>query len=262
LPCFRHPRHSAGVPGRLVVQPDGKIVATGFANNSDYPPRSEVGIVRHNSDGSLDSSFDGDGIVRTVFSGLIEPKAEAALQPDGKIVIGADYMVNGRHFAVLRYQTDGQLDTAFGDHGVATAAFSGSAMEAGWGAVVVQSDGRVLVSGVSNWSEGGRFAIARFDATGAVDTSFGSGGLAVLDYAADPDWLLDLALQQDGKIVALGVTTTGGGLVRFDSNGQLDTTFGTNGRVDTHINLSRGGTITPDDGGVAIDADGRIVVAG
>ncbi|MFH9552814.1 calcium-binding protein [Streptomyces sp. NPDC017435] len=195
-----------GGDGRaLALQPDGKIVVGGQVGST----RFDFALMRFNADGSVDSSFDGDGIVRTDF-GDYEAVEGLALQPDGKIVaVGA----SGARFALARYFPNGALDTSFDGNG--------RVITPGGGAADVQlqpGDGRIVVAGSNG--PGGDVAVLRYNPDGSQDTGFGTGGLAIADFGGT-DAARGVALQTDGKIVAAG----GGGpdadfaLARFEGGG-------------------------------------------
>lgn len=161
----------------IARQADGKLVVVGA---------SDVGfaLARYNADGSLDPTFDGDGTVTSSFSGGGEDVANAvAIQPsDGKIVVAgttAVYEDGGGccFFSVARYNTDGSLDTGFGDGGlVRVAEFGGSADGAD---VAVQPDGKIIAAGKPG---GGGFALVRVDTNGNLDPSLGGDGAVVAGF--------------------------------------------------------------------------------
>jgi len=129
------------------------------------------------------------------------------------------------------------LDPAFGHDGRVTTDFSGSFDEAS--AVAIQSDGNIVAAGVAETSDSNfDFALARYDRTGALDTSFGTAGRVTTDFSANRDFAHDCAIQSDGKIVAAGSaykpdSNFDFALARYDRTGTLDTNFGTAGKVTT-----------------------------
>jgi uncharacterized delta-60 repeat protein len=190
----------------VAVTPDGKIVAAGFGRSGDSPP--VVVIARYHADGSLDTSFDGDGKVITATT-LEAVAVDVLVQPDGKIVAAGFIDVAGdRRVALFRYDTGGGLDQTFGTGGVAIADFGPSSA----GAVALQPDGKIVAAGAvaiptadapDNWG----FVVARFDASGRLDPSFYDDGHAVVDFRAGSDNASALALQADGKIVVAGYSS-------------------------------------------------------
>jgi uncharacterized delta-60 repeat protein len=247
----------------IALQPDDKIVAAGGTLSFSG---EDFALVRYLPDGSLDPTFGAAGKVRTNFGGQSDYARSVALQLDGKIVAaGTSGCCGGQDFALARYRADGTLDGSFGSGGkVETDVTELSGMLTRGGldrafGVAVQSDGRIVAAG-EGW--GGRnddFALARYEVDGSLDESFGVGGRVLTDFGAgSSDYGRAVALQQDGKIVVAG-TTLGRfdfALTRYRSDGSLDPSFGSSGKVVT------------DFGGadevfrIAMDRDGRIVAAG
>ncbi|MFE1289783.1 calcium-binding protein [Streptomyces sp. NPDC058751] len=195
-----------GGDGRaLALQADGKIVVGGQVGAT----RFDFALMRFNTDGSVDTGFDGDGIVRTDF-GDYESVEGLALQPDGKIVATGG---SGTRFALARYLPNGALDTGFDGNGTAITPGGTAA------AVALQpGDGRIVIAGTNG--PGGDFAVLRYNPDGSQDTGFGTGGLTTADFGGN-DAARGVALQTDGRIVAAG----GGGadrdfaLARFEGGG-------------------------------------------
>ena len=236
------------------VQPaDGKIVAAGGAGGS-------FGVVRYNPGGGLDSSFGGDGKVRTEFTRGFDGAFDMTLQlADGKIVAVGRAGGRGGRFALARYNTNGTLDSTFGGDGKVITDFSrGDDLAFG---VAIQADGKIVAAGRAGGG-GGRFAVARYNSNGTLDTTFGGDGKVITNFTRSEDRADMVAIHADGKIVAAGCAAVGGGgrfaLTRYNANGSLDTGFGGDGKVTT--NFTRGF-----DGSFAIavqPADQRLVVAG
>src|SRR5215208_2458694 len=231
----------AAVISAVVVQPDGKIVVAGGA----YPLFTFAGdfkVARYNPDGSLDTSFGAGGIVTTIFPGDGSFAFALALQSDGKIIAaGTDFVdfnpgdMSDTDFALARYNQDGSLDTTFGNGGTVTTDFLGH--EDDVFSVLIQTDGKIVAVGSANSPvDYYNFAVAGYLPNGALDTAFGTGGKMRTDFGNnDLDIAYAAALQPDGKIVAAGTTVFDFGvqqqfaLTRFNSNGTVDTTFGTGG---------------------------------
>jgi len=207
----------------VALQPDGKIVVAGYAGG-------DFALARYNSDGALDTSFGSGGKVTTDFGGSYHPDGfSVALQPDGKIVV-AGYA--GGDFALARYNSDGALDTSFGSGGKVTTDFGGS--DAGY-SVALQPDGKIVVAGYAGLD----FALARYNSDGALDTSFGTGGKVTTDFSGGRDVGYSVALQPDGKIVVAGYAGVDFALARYNSDGALDTSFGSGGKVTTDFRRFR-----------------------
>ena len=187
----------------LALQPDGKIVVCGQIGG-------DFGLVRYNTDGSLDTSFDGDGKVITALGPAEDSGQSVAIQPDGKIV-AAGRSSNGINFdfAVVRYNPDGSLDTSFNGDGKVTTAV-GPSDDHAWG-VALQSDGKIVVCGETR----GNFALVRYNADGSLDTSFGEDGKTTTDIGSTNDLGLAVAIQSDGKIVVAGKGGGGFAVARY-----------------------------------------------
>ncbi|GAA1553350.1 hypothetical protein GCM10009827_087580 [Dactylosporangium maewongense] len=262
----------------VVVAPDGKIVAVGYSlvrplgeEEGDQPDYDFV-VARYNPDGSLDSTFGAGGVVQTTFGGT-QSRDEAkavALQPDGKIVVAGSTdrdLEDGSHFALARYNSDGSLDTTFGDGGLVVAQPSTFTIDAAEG-MAIQENGRIVVVGSSDALAGGSdfdFAVMRFMPGGALDTSFGAGGKVLTSFntGRSLDTAKAVAIQSNGRIVVAGISNAGGSddfaVTRYNRDGTLDATFGTGGKVLTDLGGLHG---VDRAGAVALQANGKIVVAG
>jgi uncharacterized delta-60 repeat protein len=237
----------------VAIQSDGKIVAAGFSKSS----REVFALVRYDTDGSLDTSFDSDGKVTTEVGSGNDEAYSVAIQPDGKIVAAGDSTGSNNDFALVRYNTDGSLDTSFGTGGkVTTDIGSGDTASS----VAIQSDGKIVAAGYSYIGSNNDFALVRYKTDGSLDTNFDSDGKVTTDIGSG-DTAYSVAIQSDGKIVAAG--TRGGGLggndialARYNTDGSLDTNFGTGGKVTTVVGTNDYAY------SVAIQSDGKIVAAG
>ncbi len=253
----------------LAIQADGKIVVAGHSHNGiTY----NFALARYNSsDGTLDETFDEDGMVITDFRSANSRAYDIAIQADGKIVVaGVSFnpSTSENDFALARYNSDGTLDTTFGIGGKTVTDFSGSDDFAY--ALAIQADGKIVVAGVSfnpSTSEND-FALARYNSDGTLDATFGIGGKTVTDFSDSDEFANDIAIQADGKIVVAGYSLSTDtvsydfALARYNSDGTLDTTFGIGGKTVT--DFSENVFIGSDDFAyaLAIQADGKIVVAG
>ena len=172
-----------------MLQPDGKFVVAG-TSTSTTTFNNVFALARYNADGSLDTSFDGDGRVTTDIPGLTFERAEAvAVQANGRIVAaGAGLSA----FVLTRYNTNGSLDNgaagdstpgdSFGTAGIVTTAFGGSNEDAR--ALAIQSDGKIIAAGQTalSVSANDNFAIARYNTDGSLDTSFDGDGKVTTDF--------------------------------------------------------------------------------
>ncbi|MGE7388404.1 calcium-binding protein [Streptomyces sp. NPDC004126] len=234
----------------VVIQPGGAIVAAGESG-------TDVAVARYNAaDGSLDTSFDGDGKVTTAFAGGAAGARDVTIQSDDKIVIagraGYNYPSEDSDFALARYNPNGSLDTDFDGDGRVTTGFAGPDVAGG---VEVQPDGKIVTAGYAYFD----FALARYNPNGSPDTAFDGDGKVTTDFGANTlDRGTDLALQADGKIVAAGISLADFAVSRYNTDGSLDTGFAAGGKV--HTDVSSGYYDTGN--AVALQTDGKIVVSG
>jgi uncharacterized delta-60 repeat protein len=239
----------------VAVQPDGKVLVAGWTGKN---PLCDFALARYNPDGSLDASFNGNGKVVTDF-GHTDIGNSVALQPDGKILV-AGYTQstdsNGNYididFALARYNVDGTLDATFSGDGKTTTEVD--FIDTGY-SVLVQPDGKILVAG----SALGHFTLVRYNADGNLDWSFGQDGKAHPSFGGG-EFGYAAAFQADGKILVAGQFGTDDygdfGLVRFNQNGSLDTSFGDSGKASADLlGLDEAHS-------VVVQPDGKILVAG
>ena len=151
----------------LAIQPDGRIVVAGIAS---HPERGwDFALARYNPNGSLDTTFSGDGRLTTDFDGGTDAAHALALQPDGRIVLGGE---SEGDFAAARYEPGGQLDSSFGGDGLVRTDFAGGSDVAY--ALALQPDGKLVLAGSATQSSG-YFdwvpAVARYEADGDLDPS-------------------------------------------------------------------------------------------
>jgi len=246
----------------VAIAADGTIVVAGNASNGT---NFDFAVVRLLPNGSLDSSFagnsgTGNGIVTTPVGTGDEIGYAVAIQTDDRIVVAGYYAGPfSTDTVVLRYLADGRLDPTFDGDGISARAFSPETDEAL--ALTLQSDGKIVIAGCIRNGAPNDFLLARFQPDGSVDTSFGTGGSSIIPFSGLADIALGVAVQTDGKIVAVGFGSNGSNndfaVLRVNENGSPDTTFGDNGKLRTMI-----GTSTDSANAVAIQADGKIVVAG
>ena len=246
----------------MVIQPDGKILVAGTAT---IGVNRHFALARYNTDGSLDTGFDGDGKVVTTFGDTVDVRS-LALQADGRIVVGG-YSITGNGkpvFALARYNNDGSLDTTFdGDGRVTTSLVSGvsNTIED----VAVQSDGRIVVAGGQiNAPFRSDFVLGRYTADGLLDTTFdGDGWLLATPNKPDYSISANLMLQDDGKLLVAGSSSFSiPGLApvdfflqRYDADGSRDTAFVLAGDF-ADFNQASKGLIS-----AILQPDGKIVAA-
>ena len=250
---------SSGVFGSakdVALQTDGKFLVAADLSNSNF------NLMRFNSDGSLDTSFGGgSGYVSTDLAGGNDRADSLTIQSDGKVLLsGFGFNGTSFDFALVRYNTDGSLDTSFNGTGKVLTDFGANSSDTG-NEVRMQADGKIVVAGWSDTGGTNDFAIARYNTNGTLDTGFGTGGKVTINLGGS-DLAEGLTIQSDGKILVTGTAGINGGdvgLVRLNTDGTLDTTFGGgDGIVTTDYSGAS------DDRGysVAVQSDGRIVVSG
>ncbi len=242
---------------RLLVQPDGKIVAAGEAyNGTDF----DFAAARFLPNGALDATFGTGGKVRVPIGPGRDQGRAALLQPDGKVVIVGDTYSSGAPyptFGVCRLTAAGIPDVSFGTGGKTITTFPPNSTSIPW-AVVQQPDGKLVVAGESD----GDVAVVRYTAAGALDTSFGTAGFAINDFSAGSrDCIYTMGLQPNGKILLAGFGFAARGqdalVVRYTTTGALDSSFGTGGARRFGL-----GNYGSDLKGMAFQADGKPVFAG
>jgi uncharacterized delta-60 repeat protein len=247
---------SGGTANAVAIQSDGKIVVAGFADNGG---QNDFALTRFDSNGSLDTAFDSDGKLTTDFGGGHDQANAVAIQSDGKIVVaGSADSYNG--FALARYNNDGSLDISFDGDGRVITAIPGGSGEAN--AVAIQSDGKIVVAGYADDGSNVYFALARYNGAGSPDTSFDGDGLVMTTIASGFDQAHAVAIQDNGKIVVAGKAHNGSNddfaLARYNSDGSLDTSFDSDGKVTTgFVSGSEDRAYA-----MAIQKDGKIVAAG
>ncbi len=251
----------------VAIQSDGKIVIFGDINS--IAGLSDYGILRINSDGSIDTSFGTNGVVRIDISGAgsYEQPNALALQSDGKIILtGASTTAGNANFTTVRLNTNGSLDAGFGAGGIVMTDVNGGGFSDYARDVLIQSDGKIVVTGsieatAGNWDIG----LVRYNVNGTLDAGFGAGGIVLTDISGtvlqDDGFSLDI--QVDGKIVVGGSTYALGNsdiaVLRYTTNGTLDNTFGTGGI--TVVDVS--GTSTTDMiYSMLLQSDGKILANG
>lgn len=238
----------------MAVQTDGKAVLVGAVSGG-------FGVMRFNTEGGLDRTFSGDGKVTTDVGTGFDSARAVTVQSDGKILVAGDSQVGSRYdFAVVRYLSNGSLDTTFGTAGkVTTRIGSSTTPTATPFALVVQPDGKIVVAGSAvNSTTRADFALVRYTASGELDQTFGTNGKVTTDFS-NSDEGLSVALQSDGRILVAGFANNQKvfAMARYETNGSLDTTFGSLGKVTA--NPTAGEDVAT---AVAVQPDGRIILAG
>jgi uncharacterized delta-60 repeat protein len=183
-----------------------------------------------------------------------------AIQSNGRIIAAGTADGPNQPFALARYLSNGSLDVSFSRDGKVTTDF-GPGFDVAEG-VAIQDNGRIVAAGVASDPDFA-FALARYTPDGRLDTSFSGNGKVRTNFTPQIDWAKDVAIQENGGIVAAGFAETGRpfdprfAVARYLSNGTLDGAFGGDGRVTTNFTTGQDQA-----NGVAIQENGRIVVAG
>ena len=211
-------------------------------------------------DGILDTTFGNSGIVTTAIGSGVEYAYLIRIQPDNKILLGGfTYTASFSDFAIVRYNTDGELDTTFGVGGKVTTTVSNNFNHAY--SLAIQNDGKIILGGrVHNTSGVSDFGLVRYNFDGSLDTTFGISGKVITPIGSSSDDGYSLDIQSDGKIVFCGFSLIGSfsdfALVRYNTDGSLDNTFGTNGIVTTNSsNYDYAYALK-------IQPDGKIIISG
>ncbi len=240
--------------GSVAVQADGKIVALGYK-------QSGVVAFRFNSDGSPDISF-GDFGLKLVQSGFLADSYSVKILSDGRIIF-ALAAING--ITIVRLDSDGSFDKSFGLDGKINTYYSGGLKGV---SISIQADNKIVTTHYFRETFGSiwDFEVTRYQADGSFDNSFDTDGTVLTGEFAGYSELNKMAIQSDGKIVAVGFAIVNSresylfdfAVVRYNTNGSLDTSFGTNGKVSTVVGNYRFSIAKS----VAIQPDGKIIVAG
>ncbi len=245
----------------MAVQADGKIVCVGSASTGGL--NDNVAVTRFNANGTLDTGFGAAGLVETDLGSAFDHGQAVAIQSDGRIVVAARTITTSSNIAVVRYLTNGALDPSFGTGGMVITDISGATSEEP-SSIAIQSDGKIVVGGMITPTTYWDFGVLRYTTNGQLDVSFGNNGVVTTDMNGGNERITSLAIQSDGKIVAVGYAaqdTSGANtdfaVARYTVDGDLDTSFGGVGFVTAAIlpwNESAWA--------MSLQSDGKILAAG
>ncbi|MCA1624575.1 MAG: FG-GAP-like repeat-containing protein [Acidobacteria bacterium] len=236
---------------RIVLQPDGKFVVA--CENYIYQSFYEVAVVRYNPNGTLDITFGTGGVTRTSIGNRELRVREILVQTDGKLLVAGFRFASPIDSVVLRYNPNGTLDNSFGANGIVQTNIDNQSTYVR--GMALQPDGKIIVNGYSYRSSPWISFIARYNTNGTLDNTFGANGIVritefpLIGYA--------LAIQQNGKILTAGQGNSNFAISRYNSNGTIDTSFGTNGVIITPI-----GSIQNYITSIALQTDGKIIAVG
>lgn len=259
-----------------IVQSDGKIVVIGEGPDTAVSgDDSDIKLVRLNTDGTLDTTFSGDGKAYVNFDlgGANTDRALDGVQlADGKLVVvgSADVTGQGIDFAIAKLNVDGSRDTSFGSAGRVTLRFDLSAtfLDEIASSVAIDAAGNILVAGIAPKSSAfdNDFAIARLTPNGSLDPNFGGDGRVTVAFDIGgnlDDEALELIAGPDGSIFVTGVATDNGydfAAAKLLADGTLDPSFGNGGKATVPFDL--GGSNSDLSYGSALQPDGKLVLAG
>jgi uncharacterized delta-60 repeat protein len=242
----------------LAVQPDGRVVVAGSA---EIGIETQFALYRNLSDGTLDPAFGTGGILAVSVGIGFSQANSVAVQPDGRIV-AAGLAFNGvdDDFTIVRCMADGSLDTSFGGGSGIVLLPLGASDDRAYG-IALQPDGKIVIAGSSHDGTRAEFALVRLLADGTPDPAFGNSGTTKTSFGNGNAWSYSLALQRNGKVIAVGEADDGlirsMAMARYQSNGSIDTGFGSGGRIVTASGISDSAAYS-----VGIRRDGRIILGG
>lgn len=249
---FPNQNFNTGISG--AVQNDGKIVVVGGSLLTDTT--ATFAVARYNSDGTLDTSFDTDGMLFTSFGTTVDIAVDVAIQTDGKIVVlGWSFdIVNGYSKIVLsRYEVGGMLDNTFNGTGKLAFNIINSVADK-MNSLAIQTDGKIILGG----QNGGNVGLVRLNSDGTLDNNFGVSGVVNTIVGSVNSEVVALDLATNGKIVvACGDGSGYFGAIRYNIDGTLDNSFGNAG-----ISITPLGNSIAEVTSMGIQTDGKIVVAG
>ena len=242
----------------IAIQSTGRIILAGTSYNGS---NSDFTMVGFDSNGLVDSTFGIDGSVITAIGSENDNCYSIAIQADDKILLGGDIQNGSTYtFACARYTVNGVLDNSFGTGGIGIFQISTNDDDYGY-SIQVQNDGKILFGGTGYNGSDYDFIIFRLDTNGVRDSGFGVNGMATKDFGVgNSDWGRVIRIQSDGKILVAGKTSIIGsafGIARFDENGIIDNTFGTNGISYIQVANAQHNTY-----GMTIDLNNEIVICG
>ena len=255
LPYSTATGYGSGDPS-MGLQSDGKIINLSIYY---YNSHTHFAAFRFKTTGQVDSSFGNNGQINTLISPFAEETPKTLLvYPDDRILIAGEteYTTGGYNVELTRYKSDGTADPTFGTNGIVVKNFS--YYDHRLHSIALQPDGKIVLGGyaMSSTVASPDFAVFRIKPNGDPDSSFGINGMAVTDFG-NTDKINSIALQSDGKILATGNSGDNIALVRYQTNGSLDSTFGTNGKLLTTFGYTRNVANS-----VKIQTDNNFIVGG
>ncbi len=248
---------------KMALQPDGKIVMVGTRVGPNFSISGFV-VARYNAAGNLDMSFGNNGWTSATFGTSYDYAYTLDIQPDGKIVVGGGVGYATFPYSdlgIVRFNSDGSLDTTFDGDGKVTIDFN--VLLAGFYfeypvSLKIASDGKIVIAGyISSATLDSRFILARLNPDGSLDTTFGTNGKILHPEMGYSDFLGDLVVLPDGKIVICGYTSGG------DFSSRVAIKYNINGGVEwTYIQTIQQVSLRQKLNGIAALPDGKFIVVG
>lgn len=242
--------------GRSVdIQNDGKIIVAGYKSNG---LNSDFSVIRFNIDGTVDNSFGNNGRVSFAFGNSLDRAYSVKVQGNGKILVAGCSNVNaGNVFSLARLNSDGTFDENFGQNGLVMTEFV-NVNYAGPARIALQANEKIILAGSARTDTTiiGNFALVRYNIDGSLDSTFGNAGKIATSLGNNVE-LFSMVVQADDKIVICGLSNNYNDfvLIRYNSEGSMDSTFGNAGVVLTPMQSCEYPSI-------AIRSDGKIFLSG
>ncbi|MCH8033122.1 MAG: hypothetical protein IH950_05090 [Bacteroidetes bacterium] len=244
----------------MALQHDGKIVVVGYGKESLVSFKG-LSMARYLQNGEMDYDFGNLGVIHRVTKDLEGEANSVAIQKDDKIVV-TGYSIspttNNEEITLVRFTENGNIDKSFGNKGLIVTEISNE-KDVGE-SVAIQNDGKIVVVGTTDHKPNADIVLIRYNKNGSLDYSFGIGGIVITDINSAMDIGKSLVIQSDGKLIVAGFTHVINKffmtLLRYDSYGELDPTFGNSGIVITDINGRRGKM------DMVMQNDGKIILVG
>lgn len=236
----------------MAVQSDGRIILGGSTNAGNY----DFALARLNADGTLDVTFGSGGKVVTDFGSNQEINT-IRVTTENKILVAGYSSSSTDDFVLARYTADGVIDSGFGTNGRVVTPV-GTNNDKAYG-LLIQPDGKIVVIGYASVLSGDDFAVVRYGENGILDANFGNSGVVTTDFGTNYDQGYSVALQTDGRLIVAGKAGNSDfALARYNTDGSLDASFGSSGKVRTDVSMG-----TSDHAyGLTLYGDGRILAAG
>ncbi len=238
----------------MIYLPTERVLIMGRADSFST---FNIGLSKHLMNGNLDSSFGVNGMVILPHSNNLSTSS-MALQSNGKIVLAGNY---AGHIMVCRLHANGKIDSTFGTNGISYVTIGTLPYDGGASIKVLQDD-RIVVGGHTYHSTQSWAAVLRFLPNGSVDSSFGTNGHVENNVSGYGDYINNIVIQNDGKILASGYNVQQNSpikilIIRYDSTGNLDLSFAGNGIKQKNINNYDDKSFN-----TIIQPDGNIVLGG